>query len=394
MHIDQTSLTELALDAGREAAGRAPDAAHNGGDQLASTVRRWRRDIRRRVLAVLTGFITERSAEYFGGVPGADHVTGLLGEYAAGGSGLRSAFAYIGWLAGGGDDSEAALRAAASIELLHAFALLQDDVMDRSPVRRGRPAAHVRLADWYRSQGMAGDAERFGESAAVLLGDLCLVWAEQLLRESGLSAAALARGWPYYDMLRGELAVGQFTDLVFDPGHRPTLAKVLQMSRRKSGNYTVRRPLELGAALAGGNDAVLRVLGMYGGPVGEAFQMRDDVLGVFGRPSVTGKPNGGDLRERKATSLIVLARELASPAQREQVDQLCGHRVLTEADIARWRGLIEETGAVVRIEEMIAERVSEALASLVSAAIEGVPLDRFVLIALRDLAVHATARDR
>lgn len=359
-----------------------------------SNVRRWRLDIRHRVTAIVADFVAERCAEHFSGAPGADFVTGLLGEYVTGGSYVRSAFAYSGWLAAGAGDSDAALRAAASTELLHAFALLQDDVMDQSPLRRGHPAAQVQLADWYRAQGGGGAADRFGDSAAVLLGDLCLVWSEQLLRGSGLSADALARGWPYYDRLRGELAVGQFTDLVFNARHRPALADVLRMSRRKSGNYTVRRPLELGAALAGGDETVLRVLGLYGGLVGEAFQMRDDVLGVYGRPAVTGKPSGDDLRERKATSLVVLAGELASAAQREQLDALCGQADLTEADIARWRGLIEETGAVIRIEQMIADRVAKAWACLAGAAIEGVPLDPFVLTALRDLAVHATARDR
>jgi geranylgeranyl diphosphate synthase type I len=343
---------------------------------------------------LLASFVRERCAERLYGVPGAEFFGSLLAEYAAGGKYVRSTFAYLGWLAGGAGDSDAALRAAASMEMLHAFALLQDDVMDRSAVRRGRPAAHVRLADWHRAQGAAGDAGRFGESAAVLLGDLCLVWAEQLLRESGLGAAALSRAWPYYDTLRGELAVGQLTDLAFDARCRPALAEVLEMSRRKSGNYTVRRPLELGAALAGCDEPVIRVLGVYGGLVGEAFQMRDDVLGVFGKPDATGKPNADDLRERKATSLVVLAGEMASPAQREQLDLLCELDVLTEPEVARWRGLIEETGAAARIEQMIGHRVAVAWASLDSAAAEGAPLDPFVVSALRDLAVGATCRDR
>lgn len=369
----------------------AGGAGRPGGERA---VRRWRQDVRCRATAMLAGFVRERCAERLCGVPGAEFVTGLLAEYAAGGKYVRSTFAYLGWLAGGAGESDAALRAAASMEMLHAFALLQDDVMDRSAVRRGRPAAHVRLADWHRAHGAAGDAGRFGESAAVLLGDLCLVWAEQLLRESGLGAAALGRAWPYYDTLRGELAVGQLTDLAFDARCRPALAEVLEMSRRKSGNYTVRRPLELGAALAGCDEPVIRVLGVYGGLVGEAFQMRDDVLGVFGKPDVTGKPNADDLRERKATSLVVLAGEMASPAQREQLDLLCERDVLPEAEVARWRGLIEETGAPARIEQMIGHRVAVALASLDSAAAEGAPLDPFVLSALRDLAVGATCRDR
>lgn len=357
-------------------------------------VHRWHKDVQERAREMLTGFVRDRCAEHVRGVPGAEFVTELLGEYVTGGKFVRSTFAYLGWLCGGTGDSDAALRAAASIELLHAFALLQDDVMDSAPMRRGRPAAHLRLADWHQAQGLAGDAGRFGESAAILLGDLCLVWAGQMLRESGLSAAALGRGWPYYDTLRGELAVGQFADLAHDARRRPAMTQVLDVIRRKSGNYTVRRPLELGAALAGCDAAVVRVLGVYGELVGEAFQLRDDLLGVFGRSAVTGKPNSGDLRELKATSVVVLACEMATASQREQFDRLCARDQLTEAEIARWRGLIEETGAVTRIEQMIESRVATAWASLESAAVEGAPLGTFVRTALRDLAISATDRVR
>ena len=152
---------------------------------------------------------------------------------------------FLGWLCGS-EPSHAALKAAASMELLHTFALLQDDVMDGSPLRRGRASAHVQLAAWHRDRGLSGCADRFGESAAVLLGDLCLVWAEQMLRNSGVDPTALARAWPRYDEMRTELAVGQFADLVNDVGGLPTLDEVLEVARNKSGNYTVRRPLEIG----------------------------------------------------------------------------------------------------------------------------------------------------
>jgi geranylgeranyl diphosphate synthase, type I len=348
----------------------------------------WLGQVRQRVADVLAAFLSERCAEYVHGVPGARFLTGLLGEYAAGGKYVRSTFTYLGWLSGAADD-DAALRAAASTELVHAFALLQDDVMDRSALRRGRPAAHLRLAAWHRDQGLNGPAGHFGESAAILLADLCLVWAEQLLRESGLDASALARGWPRYDTLRGELAVGQFADLVNDARSRPTMGEVLDVTRRKSGNYTVRRPLELGAALAGCDEHTLAVLGEYGGLVGEAFQLRDDVLGVFGRPAVTGKPSGGDLRERKATSVVVLAAQLATPSQEAELSRLSRRESLDDADVDRWRQLIAETGARIRIEQMISRRVSAACGRLAASG-----LNDFVLGALRALAVRYTDRVR
>jgi len=361
-------------------AGRPGDGTGDRG------LDRWLAGVRHRVTGMLTAFVRDRCGEYVHDVPGAEFVTGLLAEFVSGGKFVRSTFTYLGWLSGAAE-SDAALRAAASTELVHAFALLQDDVMDRSALRRGRPSVHTRLAEWHRAQGLNGPAERFGESAAILLSDLCLVWAEQLLRDSGLSAAALARGWPRYDTLRGELAVGQFADLVNDARSSPSLDDVLDVTRRKSGNYTVRRPLELGAALAGCDEQVLGVLGEYGELVGEAFQLRDDVLGVFGRPSITGKPSGGDLRERKATSMVVLAGEMATPGQRARLAHLSGRESLDEDHVDQWRRLIAETGATTRIEQMISSRVSAACDRLA-----GGGLDEFVLAALRDLAIRYTNR--
>jgi geranylgeranyl diphosphate synthase type I len=363
-----------------------------GTDDIA----RWRESVRERVAAALDRFIRDRCAEHVRGIPGADVVCELLIGSVSGGKYVRSTFTYLGWLSGAGEngagengagDSDAALRAAASSELLHAFALIQDDVMDRSPVRRGRPAVHARLADWYSLQNVTGDARRFGESAAVLLSDLCLVWAGQMLRDSGLSEQALARGWPVYDTLRGELAIGQFADLFWDARHLPPVETVLEVSRRKSGNYTVRRPLELGAALAGCDETVRVALGRYGGLVGEAFQLRDDLLGVYGQPSVTGKPNSGDLREHKATSVIALAAELAGPGRRAELGRLLARPHLGEPELSRLRELIAETGAAERAEQMIGARVRAACAALAGAGI-----DDFVREALRDLAVRATDR--
>jgi geranylgeranyl diphosphate synthase, type I len=352
----------------------------------ASDLDRWLKELQQQTATVLSGFVGDRCAEYVHGVPGATFLTELLTGFVTRGKFVRSTFTYLGWLSTG-SENDAAVRAAASTELVHAFALLQDDVMDRSALRRGQPAVHLRLASWHRNQGLDGSAERFGESAAVLLADLCLVWAEQLFRDCGLPAAALARGWPRYDTLRGELAVGQFADLVNDARSDPTLDEVLDVTRRKSGNYTVRRPLELGAALGGAGEPVLAVLGEYGELVGEAFQLRDDVLGVFGEPDVTGKPSGGDLLEHKATSLVVLATDMASPVQDAELSRLARRDELEPADIDRWRQLIIDTGATVRIEQMISDRVSTACAALGRAA-----LSPFVRDTLTDLAVRFTDR--
>ncbi|WP_410636522.1 polyprenyl synthetase family protein [Amycolatopsis sp. cmx-4-83] len=348
----------------------------------------WLDALRRRCGADVHAFVTERVREHFTGRAAEAPAVTALPEFVTGGKFLRPMFAYTGWRCGG-PESAAALRAAASLELLHCFALIQDDVMDGSARRRGHPAMHVRFARWHESQGLAGSAQRFGESAAVLMGDLFLVWSGQLLHESGLDAGALARGRAVYDRMRSELAVGQLGDLVNDARALPSWADVLDVIRRKSGDYTVRRPLEFGAALAGCADDVLAALGTYGGLLGEAFQFRDDLLGVFGDPAVTGKPAGDDLRERKASSVVVLAADLASPRQRAELTGLLALDAVDAAAVARWRDLITATGARDQLEKLIDERVRRALE-----AIDLVDLPGPAAAALTVLARRCTERVR
>jgi len=344
----------------------------------------WRGNVRRAALADVAEFIETRCVPQLAQT-GIDVAAEVLVDFVDGGKCLRSTFMYLGWLCGAAPDA-AALRAAAGLELLQAFALLQDDVMDDSPLRRGRPAAHLRFADWHRARGLSGSPERFGAALAVLLSDLCLVWAEQMMRESAVPAAALARAWPHYDAMRVELAVGQISDVAGDAGALPSLEAVLDVARRKSGNYTVRRPLEIGAAMAGRTD-LLGPLGAYGSLIGEAFQLRDDLLGVFGSPEVTGKPAGGDLAERKATSVVVAAQRLGDASVRRQFDELMTAEVLDEAAIAHWRGLIVATGAPQWIEDLIAQRVAAALGHIHDQRIDGA-----VRAALASMAAVCTRR--
>lgn len=322
----------------------------------------WRAGLRAAVLSHVGEVVAARCADGLGAC-GVDVACDILTEFVKGGKCLRSTFMYLGWLCGA-PPSDAALSATASLELLHAFALLQDDVMDDSASRRGRPAAHVQFAAWHSRRGLSGSSRRFGESAAILLGDLCLIWAEQMLRDSGLRPHHLARAWPRYDAMRTELAVGQFADLAIDVRDLPTLQAVLEVARLKSGNYTVRRPLELGAAMAGCDERVLAALGDYGCAIGEAFQLRDDILGIFGSPAATGKPNSGDLIERKATSVVVAAYQLADASTRRQFRELMTSDRLDDSALDYWRNLIFATGAVRRIEELIDDRVETARKAL------------------------------
>ena len=344
----------------------------------------WRNGVRQTVLAHIADFVDTECVPQLDRT-GIKLASDVLIQFADAGKCVRSTFMYLGWLSGAEPDV-AALRACAGLELLQAFALLQDDVMDDSALRRGRPAAHVQFAQWHRDHGLSGSPARFGSSLATLLSDLCLVWAEQMMRESGVGQDALFRAWPHYDAMRVELAVGQIADVANDAGALPDLDTVLDLARRKSGNYTVRRPLEIGAAMAGGHETI-DALGRYGNAVGEAFQLRDDILGVFGSPAVTGKPVGGDLAERKATSVVVAARQMADTTIRRQFTELMNAEELTESDIAHWRTLIVATGAPDWIEELINERVAEAIEY-----IRDDRIDKWVQSALADMASVCTRR--
>ncbi|MGV9614437.1 polyprenyl synthetase family protein [Nocardia xishanensis] len=343
---------------------------------------RWRVDVRGRVLAELVGFLRDLRIDELNSWG----VEDILVQYVTGGKCLRSTLMYLGWLCGAEPDG-AALRAAASLELLHAFALLQDDVMDDAVLRRGASAAHVRLAEQHRHDHNAGSAVRFGASAATLLGDMCLVWAERMLRDSGVYPAALARVWPGYDAMRIELAVGQFADLTNDVRGRPDLEHILAIARAKSGNYTVRRPLELGAAMAGCDQDTLNMLARFGTCVGEAFQLRDDLLGIFGSEAVTGKPADSDLGQHKATSVMVVALEFADPVVRDELSELMGRPVLDRAAIDRCRALIAASGAPAYVEAMIADRVEAAVHALSEGSL-GIGLR----VGLEQMALSCTAR--
>nr|WP_235892614.1 polyprenyl synthetase family protein [Mycolicibacterium hodleri] len=345
----------------------------------------WRAGVRDAVGSHLSEFVTKQCLDELANA-NVDVAGDVLAGFVDGGKYVRSTFMYLGWLCGAPED-EAALRASASLELLHAFALMQDDVMDESALRRGRPSAHVALGGWHRRRRLTGSAERFGESSAVLLADLCLVWAAKMLRESGIGADALARVWPRYDDMRVELAIGQIADLVNDAHSFPTFDEVLDVLRRKSGNYTVRRPLEIGGAMAGCSPEVINALGGYGVALGEAFQLRDDLLGISGSPDVTGKSVGTDLVSQKATSVVVAAHQLADSGLRRQLAELMTTPTLSPADAERWQSLIVASGAIEWIEQLIDERLKRALDCL-----DDVGIPHAIRTALEDMAVYCTER--
>ena len=294
--------------------------------------------------------------------PMVDAISSLL----AGGKRLRPAFCYWGWRGAGGDPSsdEQAMVAAASLEFLQACALIHDDVMDGSDTRRGMPAAHRRFAGLHREAGWLGSPEGFGIGAAILLGDLCLSWADEVLLESGLATADLQRAKVVYDDMRTELMAGQYLDLLEQARGGGSVERALRVVRYKSAKYTIERPLHLGAALAGASDSIMQAYSDYGLPLGEAFQLRDDILGVFGDPEETGKPAGDDLREGKRTVLVALALERSTQEQAHILRRYLGDPGLDSAGVDALREIIVDTRALTDTERMIDELLQSSLNAL------------------------------
>ncbi|MET0459033.1 MAG: isopentenyl-diphosphate Delta-isomerase, partial [Ilumatobacteraceae bacterium] len=321
--------------------------------------------------------------------PMATQVAGRIRELVlAGGKRLRPAFVYWGHRAGGADHDDGVLTAAAALELLHTFALIHDDVMDHSDWRRGQPSLHRALARQHADDGLVGDHDWFGLSAAVLAGDLAAVWADRLFESTPMAADAVARARTVYAQLRIEVMVGQFMDLRLAGSPTGDEAGARRVALLKSGRYTVTRPLQLGARLAGAPDHVVDLLGRFGDEIGVAFQLRDDLLGVFGSPHETGKSAVDDLREGKRTVLVIKALESATGPSRRFLETSLGAPDLADGDAARCRDIIEESGARRAVARMIDRHHARALRAL--ASLDAGP----ARCALEDLAVSACERER
>ena len=278
----------------------------------------------------------------------------------AGGKRLRPAFCYWGFVGAGGDAADPMItNAGAAFELMHAFALFHDDVMDDAASRRGNATTHAVFADRHREQGWAGEARRFGEGVAILVGDLAFVYSDMMM------AGASADAWAIWNELRIELNIGQVLDIAGGVRNERSRHKAEQICRYKSGKYTIERPLHLGAVMAAPERAevLLPALSAYGLPLGDAFQMRDDVMGAFGDTVVTGKPVGGDLREGKPTPLMARAVEAASAAQ-AGVLAMVGRNDLSDADVARVQQVIVDTGALADLEATIDRLTAEAIVAI------------------------------
>jgi geranylgeranyl diphosphate synthase type I len=337
----------------KEAVGQV--AAGDRGAMLA--------EVRNQIDQELTGFLDRRLGHFADPQP-LQQIFHLIRQFVLGnGKRIRPLFCYLGWLAAGGTDCEEITRAAASLELFHAFALMHDDIMDDSALRRGRPTLHQLLSDLHLRESWRGHPKQFGVNVAILCGDLCFSYSDELLIRSGLPSQRILAAQDVLHQMRTEVMIGQNLDLLYQ-AIGTTLEGALTVVRLKAAKYTVERPLQIGGILAGAGDDLLRAYSAFAIPLGEAFQLRDDVLGVFGDPEVTGKPAVDDLRGGKPTVMMAIAAQRATREQADHIVRLHGNPALDDDGAALLREVITSSGARETLEGMIRDRRSQALAAL------------------------------
>jgi geranylgeranyl diphosphate synthase type I len=350
------------------------------------------------VRAVLARYLTARKPSLVARVPAFAWAADALADFVlGGGKRIRPTFAWWGWRGAGGqpagDQADAVLRAVSSLELLQACALVHDDLIDASAVRRGSPTVHVAFAATHRAKGWLGDPDRFGAAAAILIGDLALAWADDMFASAGLTPAMVAAADQPWQAMRSEVLAGQFLDVLTQAEGDESPAAAVAIAQTKTAAYTVERPLHLGAAMAGADTPTLTALRRYGAHVGLAFQLRDDLLGMFGDTSATGKPAGDDLREGKRTLLVALGLQRADQAGRHRdaaaLRSAIGRTDLDTPTIERTQELLVDLGAVDAVEQRINALTESAAVALAAARLAEPAADR-----LAQLAVAATSRDR
>jgi geranylgeranyl diphosphate synthase, type I len=354
--------------------------------------------VHRHVEAVLRHYLAQRRADLPELAQTFAAAVDTLSDFALrGGKRIRPTFAWWGWRAAGGEGSgpraEAVLTAVSALELIQACALVHDDLMDASELRRGRPTVHVRFTEAHRAGAWRGQPEQFGMAAAILLGDLALAWADDMFASAPLSDDMRRASHEPWLGMRAEMFAGQYLDVLAQAEGDESEERALGVARLKTAAYTVERPMHLGVALAGaGEDTITSVRG-FGTDIGVAFQLRDDLLGVYGDTELTGKPAGDDLREGKRTLLVSLGLRYADEAGRhadaDLLRKALGDQDLTQATIDQVRELLVEVGAVDELERRIERLTTSALAALDAAGLTEPGRTR-----LADLAIAATRRDR
>lgn len=303
------------------------------------------------------------------------HEVGRL--VAGGGKRLRPALLDLAYRACGGRSQAAALRLAMAVELFHTYLLVHDDIMDHADLRRGRATTHAAFAEAHRAHGRRGDAAEFGRAVAILAGDLAHTWAAELSRPHPEAEGDPEPVERAFDAMCEEVIGGQYLEMVLPHREDPTEEELDRVLRLKSGRYTVERPIELGARLAGADAEVVEALGRFSEAAGEAFQLQDDVLGTFGDLATTGKSVASDLAEGKRTFLIHHALAGAGPEDREWLRSVLGRDDLTLDDHERARRIVEASGGLATVLGMIERRLDRSAEALAEIPLPAAALEPF-----------------
>ncbi|GGX24247.1 polyprenyl synthetase family protein [Streptomyces noursei] len=343
---------------------------------------------RAQIDTVLTDFLNAKTdAAAASGLP-RDLAQAVRRHLQAGGKRLRPLLCVTGWHAADGHgDTIPLLRTAAAVEMFHAFCLIHDDIMDNSEMRHGRPTVHRHLAADYGVGHSPEQARKLGADAALLVGDMALAWSDELLHTAGHPSTTLAALHDVIDLMREEVIYGQYLDLTSTGQATGDIEQALQIILYKTAKYTVERPLHIGATLAGADQHLLDALSAFALPLGEAFQLRDDLIGAFGNEATSGKSCLDDLREGKPTVLIAHALKAADDTQARLLRTLYGNPRLEEDSAATLRTVLKATRADQTVEHMIADRFEHAVTALYEA-----PIPPHVQGQLRHLAENATWR--
>ncbi len=282
----------------------------------------------------------------------------------AGGKRIRPIMMYWGYIGAGGKDRSEIIKASVSIELIHAFLLMHDDIVDRDDIRHGKKTMHAKYKEHYEHFFLGDDAVHFGESIAIISGDYLYSLGNHVLFASQFEPAIIIRALNKMQDIVGLTCVGEIQDIYMEYGKKATREKIMQMYENKTARYTFDGPLKLGAILAGADDELCVKMSKFAVPLGIAFQIRDDMLGVFGSMKKTGKPVGSDIAEGKMTLLVRSAYDHASQKQKKELDRLLGNKKIGAYEVEAFQQLMIDTGAKDDVDTYMQKLIDEARSAL------------------------------
>jgi geranylgeranyl diphosphate synthase type I len=298
-----------------------------------------------------------------------------------GGKRLRPAFAYSAYVASGGRSLEAILYASAALEVLHAWALIHDDIIDNADIRRGKPSVHKVFEDFHRKRTLKGNKEEFGVSTAILVGDLALAYADEVLNTAPFPAERIRRAKNYYDLMKKQVIFGEYLDVLAPLKKQFTEKDLLTIFEYKTAKYTIERPLHIGAILAGAEEDILETFSSYGIPLGQAFQIQDDIMGTFSNEEKIGKPADSDIREGKKTLLVLKAYEFCKRDERRLLDKILGNKSANDVEIATVREIMSKCGALEYSQELAYKLINKAKRSILHAKLTSEGKDYLLQVA-------------